>query len=159
MSRVVAAEFFVTVSMSDLVQWAGDDAETFRPNPHLAAALEEARLSVDVGILYSQYFDEILLGRGDVYKFSSIENEGAVFVIDLYRGITDQQDVVSFGLSCGTAKAPVVATHLHAFFMQASLQGSFEQSWQSERLRSLIDPARYPSVMQESGYVQRLVST
>jgi hypothetical protein len=121
----------------------------------LLAALKEAALTVDVKELYFRYFDEIQVGHGDAFWYSSSEAVESVFAINLYREFTDQLDIVSFGMACDRAKAPIVAEHLHAFFRHASVQVAFEHSCHCVRLRKLIDLTQYPLVIEESGYVQR----
>jgi hypothetical protein len=158
MARVVATEFLITVSMSDLIRWKDESNGVCEPAPSLLDALKEAALTVALRDLYFRYFDEIQVGRGDTYLYSSSKNVESLFAIDLYRELTDQLDLVSFGMTCSRSKASAVATHLHAFFRQASVQVSFEHSSHCVRLRKLIDPTQYPLVVQESGHIQKLIT-
>lgn len=158
MTQAVATEFFVSVSMSDLVRWQDNGNGACEPEPSLLAALKEAALTVDVKELYLRYFDEIQVGQGDAYRYPSSEAVESVFAINLYRELTDQLDIVSFGMACDRTKAPIVAEHLHAFFRNASVQVAFERSCYCARLRKLIDRTQYPLVMQESGYAQQLIA-
>jgi hypothetical protein len=158
MTQVAATEFFVSVSMSDLMRWQDEDDDACEPAPSLLAALKEATLTVDVKELYSRYFDEIQVGRGDAYQYQSREAAESVFAINLYRELTGQLDIVSFGMACDRAKAPIVAAHLHTFFRQASVQIMFEHSCHSMQLRKLIDLTQYPLVIEESGYAQKLIT-
>jgi hypothetical protein len=158
MTQVVATEFFMAVSMSDLMRWDEDDGNACEPASSLLNALNEAELTVDLRNLYFRYFDEIPLGRGDVYVYQSSKSVESSFAIDLYREFTDQLDVVTFGMTCSRLQAPAVAAHLHAFFRQASVQISFEHSSHCMALRKLIDPKQFPLMVQESGYVQKLIT-
>ena len=158
MTQVVATEFHIIVSMSDLMRWKDENNDVYEPAPSLLNALKEAELTVNLRELYCRYFDDVQVGRGDTYLYPSFESVESLFVIDMYRELSDQLDIVSFGMTCSRSKAPAVATHLHAFFREASVQASFEHSRHCVRLRKLIDPTQYPLIVQESGHVQKLIT-
>ncbi len=81
MTQVVATEFLITVSMSDLMRWKGECNDVCEPAPSLLDALKEAALTVELKDLYFRYFDEIQLGRGDTYLYQSSENVESLFVV------------------------------------------------------------------------------
>lgn len=159
MSKVIANEFFVTVSMPDLMRWQDKNDDACEPAPPLQAAIREAGLAVDLNDLYFRFFDQIQVGHGDVYVYLSDKSSESLFVIDLYRDLTDQLDLISFGIRCDRQKAFIVAENLNTFFKEASIQISFERSSHCVKLHKLIDPRRYPSYIQKSDYSQKLITT
>ena len=151
-----AREFNICVSMCDFVTTSNSDIDQYIANIHLVQALNELGVSVDVGRLHFQYFNEIEIGQGDVYLYTNVNQPENIFVIDMYRELTDQMDIVSFSIRCSVETYQKVITNLRLFFDTATLQGAFEQFSYSSRLRTLIDAKKYPYLVSESGYEQKL---
>lgn len=154
MALVVACEWSVCVSATDLVSWPQGGQPV--ANDALASALAAMGVDADPCELYRLFF-EAPVGRGDVLLFSSAQHPQSAFVIDLYRGLTDQLDLVCFGARCSEHMAGAVRQHLRRFFDAASCQVGYEEASISVRLREWMDRSRYPYTVAESGYSQRLV--
>ncbi|MCQ2999758.1 hypothetical protein NLO98_08310 [Pseudomonas syringae] len=152
-SSIYANEFDICVSISDLVSWV-DDEHT--PNTDLAAALSLAGIDLDLAKLYDCYIEGTPIGTGDVHVYSSELNK-SLLVMDLYRGLTDQLDLVSASLRLDTDLVESLLPRLRRFFDAADCQVLFRQSNHSQQLRSLLDQSRYPSLVDESGYRQHLI--
>lgn len=156
MKLLPACEYFMGVSMVDLVVFPDPEGADFIPNPDFQAALDALGVEADVVAFYEQYFEEPRLGRGDVYAFRSVTAELNAFVIDMYQDRTNQVDFVSFAFRCHGSTAPTVRRHLRAFFDAASVQAVYEEANCSPRFRSLFDPGQYPRRIEETGYMQQL---
>lgn len=152
-SIVYANEFDICVSMSDLVSWVEDEHS---PNSDLEAALSAAGIDLDIVKLYDDYFECTPIGAGDVHVYSSFANE-SFMVIDLYRDLTDQLDLITVSLKIGKPLTHLVLPLLRRFFDAADCQVLFSQSTHSQRLRSLTDESRYPLPMGENGYRQQII--
>lgn len=152
-SIVYANEFDICVSMSDLVSWVGDEHS---PNADLEAALSAAGIELDIAKLYNHYFEDTPIGAGDVHVYSSAVSE-SLMVIELYRDLTDQLDLITVSLKIEKPFTHLVLPLLRRFFDAAECQVLFSQSAHSQRLRSLTDESRYPLPMGENGYRQQIV--
>lgn len=152
-SIVYANEFDICVSMSDLVSWVGDEHS---PSADLEAALSAAGIDLDIAKLYDDYFEYTPVGAGDVHVYSSSVNE-SFMVIDLYRDLTDQLDLITVSLKIDKPLTHLVLPLLRRFFDAAECQVLFSQSTHSQRLRSLTDESRYPLPMGENGYRQQII--
>ncbi|WP_426108526.1 hypothetical protein [Pseudomonas sp. TWR1-1-4] len=152
-SIVYANEFDICVSMPDLVSWGGDEHS---PNADLEAALSSAGIELDIAELYNHYFEDTPIGAGDVHVYSSAVSE-SLMVIDLYRDLTDQLDLVTVSLKIDKPLTHLVLPLLRRFFDAAECQVLFSQSTHSQRLRSLTDESRYPLPMGENGYRQQII--
>ncbi|WP_416363955.1 hypothetical protein [Pseudomonas sp. NFX183] len=152
-SIVYANEFDICVSMSDLVSWVGDEHS---PNAHLEAALSAAGIELDIAKLYNHDFEDTPIGAGDVHVYSSAVSE-SLMVIDLYRDLTYQLDLITVSLKIDKPLTHLVLPLLRRFFDAAECQVLFSQSTHSQRLRSLTDESRYPLPMGENGYRQQII--
>lgn len=151
---ICANEFDICVSMPDFVEWVEDQ---HTPNADLEAALNAMGIALDITELYNTYFDDTTVGEGDLHLYASAENE-SFLVINLYRDLDDQLDIVTASLKVEPCLLPLALPHLRRFFDAAECQVAFRQSSHSQQLRSLIDDSRYPTLMEESGYRQRLIA-
>lgn len=152
-SIVYANEFDICVSMSDLVSWVGDEHS---PNADLEAALSAAGIELDIAKLYNHDFEHTPICAGDVHVYSSAVSE-SLMVIDLYRDLTDQLDLITVSLKIDKPLTHLVLPLLRRFFDAAECQVLFSQSTHSQRLRSLTDESRYPLPMGENGYRQQII--
>ncbi len=153
MPLIIANEFDICVSISDLVSWTED--EHF-PNPDLEAVLNAAGIEIDVAKMYDDYFEDTPVGAGDVHVYSSVLNE-SFLVIDLYRDLTEQLDVVTASLKIDKSLLNFALPSLRRFFDSAECQVTFAQSSHSRQLHSLIDESKYPLLVTESGYLQQII--
>jgi hypothetical protein len=139
---VLAREFDVCVSMNDFVSWPdGNDGE-FVANVDLQGVIGALGIDLDIGDLYVRYFKNTQLGSGDVHVFRSPANESNIFVVDLYRELTEQLDLVAFSIRCDETCCQTVLKHLRQFFDRASCQVAFEQLGYSQRLRARLDESQ-----------------
>lgn len=152
---IVACELSGCVSASDLVSWR--DAVSYVPNGALSLTLAAIGVNADPCALYHRFFHEIEVGHGDVFLFTSREDPQGLFVIDLYRGLTDQLDLVHFGVRCSADRAGAVRAQARRFFDSAEYQVAYEEGSFLPRLKELIDRDSYPRKVQESGYVQQFI--
>ncbi|MEJ7137414.1 hypothetical protein [Amphibiibacter pelophylacis] len=154
MSVILARDFCLAVSMSDFVTWLSDDDHNFVENARFKAALNALGLTVDLRALQVTYFERTPVGTGDVDVYQPSKNSKNVFALNLYRDLTDQMDIVSFGIGCDEHCLSVVRENLRAFFDTASCQIHYEQASYSYDFRSMIDTQRYPVLIEDSGYQQ-----
>ncbi len=143
--------------MPDLVSWIGEEEDTCIANPDLSEALKLLGIQVDLVDLYERFFSDIPVGKGDVYLFQSSATEVNEFAIDLYRGMTDQMDVVKIGIRCKVELIPDISHSIRSFFDSASCQVHFEQASFSKYFNEMIDGERYPKTIKETRYEQQLV--
>ncbi|AZC26760.1 MULTISPECIES: hypothetical protein [Pseudomonas] len=151
---ICANEFDICISMPDFVTWNDDQSA---PNTDLVAALQAMGIVLDITGLHDVYFNETSVGTGDVHVYPCGKYQ-SVLVIDMYRELSDQLDIVSLSLQVEPAILDRVLPHLRRFFDAAECQVAFRQSSHSQQLRTLLDSGRYPAQVDESGYRQRLIS-
>ncbi|MFJ7141231.1 hypothetical protein [Pseudomonas protegens] len=151
---ICANELDLCVSISDFVTWLEDECI---PNPDLAAALKAMGVTLNITELYDTYFDDTPVGAGDVHIYPSAESS-SFLVVDLYRELTDQLDLVTASLKMEPAVLHLALPHLRAFFDGAKCQIAFRQSSHSQQLHQLIDEGRYPALVDESGYQQKMIA-
>ena len=152
-----ACDFYLCVSMADLVVYLDDDGDGVTVQPHLQATLGLLGLDVDIVPLYERFMRAGPRCDGDVHLFRSAAAPASLFGLDLYREATDSQDLVSLVVQCDKATAGAVATHLASLFHIASCQVAFERAHHSSKLRALCDPASYPRAMPDSDHMQHLL--
>jgi hypothetical protein len=155
--QIVASEFRVAISMSDLVVWSGEDDDDFSPHPALVSLLATLGFSFSIRDLYVLYFDRTPVGSGDVHVFRTKSADTNVFAIDMYRDSTDQLDIIALGVRCEELMTPVVKRDLRSLFDSASCQCRFEEANCSVAFRSMIDATKFPVSVGEHGYQQNLI--
>ncbi|NVZ50737.1 hypothetical protein HX792_10355 [Pseudomonas sp. B6002] len=150
---IYAKEFDICVSMSDLVTWEGDQAT---PRADLQALFNILEIPVNIIELYELYFAHLYSGYGDVHVYHARNNGGSIFAINLYRELTDQQDLTGLYLRIESPAFDQALTHLRSFFDSARCQVAFEQVSHSTRLREKLDENRYPRRVEEDhDYMQQ----
>lgn len=140
--------------MTDLV--SSDEAGCRVANEALALALDAMEIDADPCELH-RCFGEAPVGAGDVWMFTSRQDPQNVFIIDLYRGLTDQLDLVVFSARCAEGRAPLVKQHFRRFFDDAAYQVGYEEANVNASFRLHADRRRYPHVVPESGYAQQFI--
>lgn len=143
---IYAKEFDICVSMSDLVTWEGDQKT---PSADLQAVFTILEIPVDILELHELYFAHPYSGYGDVHVYHAENNGGSIFAIDLYRELTDQQDLTGLFLRIEGPAFDQALAHLRSFFDSARRQVAFEQASYSRRLRERLDASRYPRLVEE----------
>lgn len=151
-----ALEFYGCVSMPDFTIGEYD----YATNPFLQEILDEFGIDLDLKDLHDRYFDDIKIGHGDVFLYSNQRSMENIFVIDLFRDVYDQHDMIAFGIRCEKGLHPFVRKRVLRFFDSASCQFSLEESVHSQKLRRMIDKGNYPKAIDypeaNRSYVQQL---
>jgi hypothetical protein len=153
---IQSADFTVSISASDLVSWKGQSEADYIGNPFLIHALNCLHIPADPAILYEKYFELPIVGTGDVLLYESNLNGQSIFAINMYRDIYDQLDIVTFGIRTKKNALPVRVA-LRAFFDSAEYQVHYEEGGILNSVSLLIDTHRYPKVIEQSDYNQRLI--
>ena len=143
--KIYAKEFDICVSMSDLVTWEGDQKT---PSTDLQAVFTTLEIPVNILELHELYFAHLYNGYGDVHVYHAQNNGGSIFAIDLYRELTDQQDLTGLFLRIESPAFDQALVHLRSFFDNASCQVAFDQASYSRRLRETLDESRYPRLVE-----------
>lgn len=151
---IVACDFLLEVSVWDLVDEI--DGELIS-HPVLDDILREKFPSLDLLALCNYYSDEVLVGRGDVFLHRSSKHPAEVVVIDLYKNLQDQQDLIRFGLICSSDSQPIMAEKIVEFFASCTTQAYLGISVGHPLLRDLINPSMYPRKKAASDYSQKLI--
>lgn len=155
-TTIPARDFYLAVSMSDFVTWFGDGDNDFAENALLQAALKALGVSVNLCALYVGYFERTPVGTGDVYVYQPTKGAKNVFALNLYRDLTDQMDIVSFGIGCDDDCLSTIRKALRAFFDGATCQVHYEEASYSSGLRRMLDVEAYPAAIDDSGYQQHI---
>ncbi len=155
-SIVSACEFSLCVSMCDLISWYGDTDHEFIANVELEQTLIAMGIHCNIKNLHSLYFESTEVGAGDIHVFRGSNSSTNVFVVNMYRELTDQLDLILIAIRCDPKIVASVLKHLRVFFDGASCQVSFNQSSYSKHLHLLLDESQYPKRIEESGYSQML---
>lgn len=142
--------------MDDVVTWPDDGNETPIPEQNLQTLLSTLGVSKSLAELYRTYFEETKIGAGDVFVFQPAPGSKNVFAIDMYRDLTDQMDIVTFSVGCSVEIVSIVREKLRAFFDGASCQVHYEEANHSTGLHRMLDVARYPIIIGDSGYKQAI---
>lgn len=105
--------------------------------------------------LYESYFAHLYNGYGDVHVYHAQNNGGSILAIDLYRELTDQQDLTALSLRIESPAFDQVLAHLRSFFDSATRQVAFEQVSYSRRLREMLDEQIPRQVEEDHDYMQQ----
>ena len=148
-------DFLIAISASDLVNWTGDEDENCIANPYLVSALNLLDIAIDPVNLYEQFFSNTNSGRGDVYLYQNHYKTPSYFLIDMYRGITDQMDIIQIAIRA-EINSTQVKVALRGFIDTVQNQFCYEESNISSRVQKLLDMDSYPKNIEESGYQQNI---
>ena len=148
-------DYSLVISASDLVIWVGNEDKHCKANPYLVSALNLLDIYIDPVDLYNQFFENRNAGTGDVYLFSNGGKENSYFAIDMYRGLTDQLDIIEIVFRAKENQEKVKIT-LRSFFDTVTYQVNFEESHISSRINEIINIDSYPKKMEESGYMKKI---
>jgi hypothetical protein len=157
MKLIETHQFYLAVSMSDLVRWHGEGDDDFEANREIQSVTELLGLDVDITHLYKKYFYETDAGQGDVYAFLNTHVPENLLAIDTYRELTDQLDIISIFASSSPKLASLVENKLRKLFDSASCQVAYEEASSLHRLQQLLNNNKYPLTIVESGYRQNLI--
>ncbi|MCY7297072.1 hypothetical protein [Alteromonas sp. a30] len=148
-------DFLIEISASGLVNWTGEEDENCIANPYLVLALNLLDITIDPVNLYDRFFSNTKCGRGDVYLYQNHHKVPSYFAIDMYRGLTDQLDVIQIAIRAETNSSQVKVA-LRGFIDTVENQFCYEESSISSRVNELIDLNSYPKEIEESGYKQHI---
>lgn len=146
-------DFLIAISASDLVNRVDDKDEI--ANPYLVSALNLLEIFIDPVKLCDQFYNNPKSGVGDIYLFRNHHKSPSYFVVDMYRGLTDQIDVIQVAIRA-EVNASQVKVALRGFIDTVENQFCYEESNTSLRVSELIDIDSYPKKIEESGYEQNI---
>ena len=149
-----ALEWDICVSASDLVRFPDPDSDVPVASPQFTELINELGLPIDPTKVYEHYFFDTKVGAGDVHVYRSRESQGAVFVIDYYRDMHDQLDLIDLFIKVSERSASQVASFVRAFFDSSEYQVVLQQANCSTRLQELLRPDRCPHKVPGSNYEQ-----
>jgi hypothetical protein len=151
-------QFRLVISMTDLFQWADDDTPSLLDTWTQMIQLLDLD-ETQIAALYHLYFDSTSIGQGNVYVFINDAQPENRLVFDLYRGLTDQLDIIEIMVSISRALViPTKSLLRHAFDL-ASHQIHYEEGNYLKAFKEAIDVESYPKMIEESGYCQQLLIT
>lgn len=157
MKVIESHQFYLAISMADLVSWQGDGDDDLEVRKEIQAVIDLMGLDVDIRHMHEKYFFQLKVGQGDVYAFVNEHQPENVLAIDMYRGLTDQLDIVSIFVRSAPKIAVVVRAQLRGLFDAASCQVIYKEASVLPELQKLLDVSNYPFTLAESGYKQNLI--
>lgn len=151
-------QFRLVISITDLFQWSDDDIPSLLGT--WTQMIELLGLNeTEIAALYYLYFDSTSIGQGNVYAFISDAQPENRLVFDLYRGLTDQLDIIEIMVSVSRELViPTKSLLRHAFDL-ASHQIHYEEGNFLKAFKDAIDVEGYPKMIEESSYCQQLLIT
>lgn len=157
MKVIESHQFYLAISMVDLVSWQGDGDDDLEVRKEIQAVIDLMGLDVDIRHMHVKYFFQLKVGQGDVYAFVNEHQPENFLAIDMYRGLTDQLDIVSIFVRSAPKNAVVVRAQLRGLFDAASCQVIYKEASVLPELQKLLDVRNYPFTLAESGYKQNLI--
>ena len=157
MKAIESLQFYLAISMVDLVTWQGDGDDDLEVRKEIQAVIELMGLDVDIRHMHEKYFFQLKVGQGDVYAFVNEHQPENFLAIDMYRGLTDQLDIVSIFVRSAPTIAVVVRAQLRGLFDAASCQVIYKEASVLPELQKLLDVRNHPFTLAESGYKQNLI--
>lgn len=151
-------QFRLVISITDLFQWSDDDTPfllgTWAQMIELLG-LDES----EIAALYDLYFESTSIGQGDVYAFISHAEPENRLLFDLYRGLTDQLDIIEIMVSASRELVIPAKFLIRQAFDLASHQIHYEEGNFLQAFKDAIDAEGYPKMIEESNYCQQLLIT
>jgi hypothetical protein len=138
MTKEEPQDFLLGISF-DLVEY--DDNDNQYVNRKLQEFLEAVSIPIDILKINEFYFQQEV-GTGDVYVFNISQSE--LFVIELYRGLHDQCDIVTIGLRVTSKNLRSACAAMRSLYDHAHFMVSYSQSWKLEKLDELVNYKNYP---------------
>ncbi|WP_122411762.1 hypothetical protein [Pseudomonas viridiflava] len=157
MKVIESHQFYLAISMADLVSWQGDGDDDLEVRKEIQAVIDLMGLDVDIRHMHEKYFFQLKVGQGDVYAFVNEHQPENVLAIDMYRGLTDQLDIVSIFVRSAPKTAVLVRAQLRGLFDAASCQVIYKEASVLPELQKLLDVSNYPFTLAKSGYKQSLI--
>ncbi|WP_122428015.1 hypothetical protein [Pseudomonas viridiflava] len=157
MKVIESHQFYLAISMVDLVSWQGDGDDDLEVRKEIQAVIDLMGLDVDIRHMHEKYFFQLKVGQGDVYAFVNEHQPENILAIDMYRGLTDQLDIVSIFVRSAPKTAILVRAQLRGLFDAASCQVIYKEASVLPELQKLLDVSNYPFTLAESGYKQSLI--
>lgn len=152
---IESRQFRLVISLTDLFRW---------PDDEVPVLLDEWRRVIEllgfdvaeIAALYDLYFDETSIGQGDVHAFIHNAQPENMLVFDLYRGLTDQLDIIAVAINVSGARVTEVKSLLRKVFDMASCQIHYEEGSFLHVFEEMTNVEGYPKVIGESAYHQQL---
>ncbi|WP_338525241.1 hypothetical protein NUH87_06255 [Pseudomonas batumici] len=153
---IESRQFRLVVSLVDLFHWPDDDIPVLLDGWRRVIELlgfDEA----EIAALYDLYFDGTPIGQGDVHAFINNTQPENMMAFDLYRGLTDQLDVIAVVISVSRERVTQVKPLLRQVFDLASCQIHYEEGSLLQAFKEMTNVEGYPKVIEESGYRQQFL--
>lgn len=158
-AAIPTTTFCICTSASDLVDYPDEDGPAF-PNAELAKILELMHIELNLATLCDYYFDDIPVCEGDILLFSSSHYTESYFIIDLYKGRTDQLDLVSVYIRSPHQEViEQIKPVLRCFYDKIRYQIAYEENSLSGRVMKILDcqPGAVCEVVAESDFHQKVI--
>jgi len=158
MMTIPTTVFTISLSMSDWI-YVPDEDGPFLPNADLQAVLDAMHIKVNLCELCDFYFDEIAVGSGDIVVFSSATYANTYFIVDCYRELTDQLDIVTFYIySPDTTLTKNLKLPLRHFFDNAQYKILYQEACALSLVEHIMQTpsGEQIRVIEESNYGQRV---
>jgi hypothetical protein len=92
-------------------------------NPHFAAIMDILDIHIDAWKLETFYFDQ-KVGEGELWVIGDHKNNCLIF--SLYRDLTDQMDVINFGVICSKENNDRIFELMNSMYKESNEQIGFE---------------------------------
>ncbi|UZJ62356.1 hypothetical protein OKW98_11865 [Pseudomonas sp. KU26590] len=155
---IESRQFHLVVSMPDLFEWSDDDV------PHLlddwVQIIDLLGFDVEkITALCDLYFDRTPIGEGNVHAFISDDQPENTMAFDLYRGQTDQLDIIGIVIRVSGDRVSQAKSLLRHAFDLASCQIQYEEGAFLHAFKEMTHVEGYPKLIKESGFRQRILNT
>jgi len=151
-----SSQFRLVISFSDLFHWPDDDVPVLLDDWRRVIELLGFDES-EIAALYDLYFDETPIGQGDVHAFINNAQPENTLIFDLYRGLTDQLDIIAVAISVSRERITQAKLLLRHVFDLASCQIHYEEGRFLQTFKEMTNAEGYPKVIGESAYHQQLL--
>ncbi len=149
-------QFRLVISLTDLFHWPDDDVPVLLDDWRRAIELLGFD-EVEITALYDVYFDGTPIGQGDVHAFINKAQPENTLIFDLYRGLTDQLDIIAVAISVSGERITQIKSLLRQVFDLASCQIHYEEGSFLQAFKEMTNVEGYPKVIRESAYHQQLL--
>lgn len=156
--KIPTTVFTLSVSMTDWTYVLAEEGP-FLPNADLQAVLDTMQIKVNLCDLCDFYFDEIAVGSGDIVVFNSAIYANSYLIVDCYRDLTDQLDIVTFYIySPDTTLTEKLKPHLRHFFDSAQYPINYQEACTSPIVERIMhtQSGEQICVIDDSNYEQRV---
>jgi len=152
---MLAADFALAVSVSDLVTYSADE-EHISANARLEHVLSLLGVRADLMALHEQFLATAPM-QGDMHVFSPSAGGRNLFALNMLRDPHDQLDVIGMAIRCEPAIVVAVRDALRTYFDSAQYQIHYEQGNVLERVLDVSSDAQFAAMLTRRGISQKLI--